>query len=287
MSLRRILSSVALVVTPALAHAHSLLDGALAQRLPAMLTALLLIAAWLAYRAGRRALAPRAGRAGLFHGVVMLALFALLGPLDGWAKTGAALHMAQHMLLMVVIAPLWVLAGPLPQWRAARGQRARRVWVWPLQAARRPLTMTAVHGAMIWFWHAPRPYRLAVADPWWHAVEHACFLVSAGLFWWAVLRADAPNRGRAMLALLITLMHTGLLGALLTFANTPVYRDATGLTDQQLAGLIMWVPGGLVYLVAAGYCGHVWMRQLGRRSGGWPGAEPFTVQDENPVRLRD
>jgi cytochrome c oxidase assembly factor CtaG len=67
---------------------------------------------------------------------------------------------------------------------------------------------------------------------------------------------------------LITLMHTGLLGALLTFANAPLYGDATGLGDQQLAGLIMWVPGGLVYLVAAAYAGHVWMRQLWHRSAG-------------------
>jgi putative membrane protein len=266
MSVTRVLLVAALAGTPTLAHAHSLLDGALAQRLPALLTALLLVAAWLAYLVGCRRIAPRAGRAGLFHAAVALALFAVLGPLDDWAKTGAAMHMVQHMLLMAVIAPLWVLARPLPQWRAALGDRARWLWLWPLNATHWPLTLAAVHGATIWFWHAPRPYMLAVDHPGWHAFEHACFLLSAGLFWWAVLYARPINRGRALLALLITLMHTGLLGALLTFSRSPLYGDATDLGDQQLAGLIMWVPGGLIYIVAAAYCGHVWMQHLLRRS---------------------
>jgi putative membrane protein len=268
MSLIHLLLCTALMGAAAPALAHSLIDGVLAQRLPALLTGLLLIAAWLVYLTGCLRIAPRVGRAWLFHGAAALAALALLGPLDDWAKTGAALHMAQHMLLMGVIAPLWVLARPLPQWRAALGERMRWLWLWPLNAAQRPLTMMAVHGAMIWFWHAPRPYMLAVDNPWWHAFEHACFLLSAGLFWWAVLRVSAANRGRAMLALLITLMHTGLLGALLTFAKAPLYGDASDLGDQQLAGLIMWVPGGLVYLLAAAYCGHIWMRQLWRRSAG-------------------
>jgi putative membrane protein len=172
----------------------------------------------------------------------------------------------QHMLLIAVIAPLWVFARPLPQWRAALGERARWLWLWPLNAARLPLTMAMVHGVVIWVWHAPRLYMVAVENPWWHVVEHACFLFSAGLFWWAVLTPSAPNRGRAMLALLLTLMHTGLLGALLTFARTPLYREAIDLHDQQLAGLIMWVPGGAIYLVAAAWCAHLWMRQLERRS---------------------
>lgn len=260
----RMLASAFLAGMPTLAHAHSLVDGTLTQRLPALLTTLLLLAAWLAYVVGSRRVPAR--RAGLFHLTAMLALLVLVGPFDKWAATSAALHMVQHMLLMVVIAPLWVLARPLPQWRASVGGRARWLWIGALRAASMPLTMALIHGAMIWFWHAPRPYMLALDNPWWHALEHACFLFSAGLFWWAVLHPGAPARGRAMLALLFTLMHTGLLGALLTFATTPLYRDATDLSDQQLAGLIMWVPGGMIYLIAAGWCGHLWMRHLWRRA---------------------
>jgi len=260
----RILACTLVAGMPTLAHAHSLVDASLAQQLPALLTALVLIAMWIAYVTGCRRVPAR--RAWLFHVAATLALLALVGPFDAWAGTSAAWHMVQHMLLMVVIAPLWVLARPLPQWRASVGRRARWLWIGALQAARMPLTMALIHGAMIWFWHAPRPYMLALDNPWWHALEHACFLVSAGLFWWAVLHPGAPARGRAMLALLFTLMHTGLLGALLTFAKTPLYRDATDLYDQQLAGLIMWVPGGLIYLIAAVWCGHLWMRHLWRRA---------------------
>lgn len=248
------------------AHAHGLLDGDIVDRIPALLTALLLSGAWAAYVVGDRRVPAADPQRWLFHFTAAVTLLTLLGPFDTWAKTSSAMHMAQHMILMVVIAPLAVLSLPLPQWRAALGERASFLWVWPLRATRLTVTMALVHGVAIWFWHAPRPYMLAVENPWWHAVAHACFLLTAGLFWWAALRAGPSNRGRAMIALLFTLMHTGLLGALLTFANMPLYREASDLQDQQLAGLIMWVPGGLAYLAAAAWCGNRWFRQLVRRS---------------------
>lgn len=222
-------------------------------------TALLLGAAWLAYVVGSRRATPAAGRAGRFHLATALALLAAFGPLDAWAARSAALHMVQHMLLVVAIAPLWVLARPLPQWRAALG--GRRLWAWPARTSRRPLAMALLHGAALWFWHAPRPYALALQDPVWHAIEHAFLLVTAALFWSAVLHAGSSSRGQAMLALLLTVIHTGLLGALLTFARLPLYGDARDLADQQLAGLIMWVPAGFAYVFAAAHCGRRWMRR--------------------------
>lgn len=248
------------------AHAHALIGDDLDETLPALLTAVLLAVAWLAYVVGQRKLPAALHARLLFHATAVLTLIALLGPIDDWAKDSSAMHMVQHMLLMVVIAPLAVLSRPLPQWRAAVGQRGARMLAWPLRATRLIMTVTLMHGVAIWFWHAPKPYMLAVENPWWHAFEHLCFLLSAGLFWWATLRAPPALRGRAMLALLFTLMHTGLLGALLTFSNVALYREANDLQDQQLAGLIMWVPGGLAYLAAAIWCGNRWFRQLVRRS---------------------
>jgi putative membrane protein len=105
---------------------------------------------------------------------------------------------------------------------------------------------------------------LAVNNPWWHALEHACFLLSAGLFWWAVLRASRTRMPWALLALLLTLMHTGFLGAILTFAQSPIYGEARSLEDQQLAGLIMWVLGGIPYLLASAWLGWRWYMQLMR-----------------------
>lgn len=265
MYLKSVLCALTALASP-FAHAHSLVGADAGDRLPALLTGVLLLTVWAAYVLGSRRVAPRLANAWLFHGTALLALLTLLGPFDTWAETGSAMHMVQHMLMMIVIAPLWVLSRPLPQLRAALGTRFRGWYVWPLKAASRPGAMAAAHGAVIWFWHAPRPYMLAVEHPWWHAVEHACFLITAGLFWWSVLRAGPANRGRAMLALLVTLMHTGLLGALLTFSRTPVYYEANDLADQQLAGLIMWVPGGTAYIAASAWCAHRWLRQALRRS---------------------
>lgn len=255
----------ALLVTPA-AFAHGAFDtpGAL---WPGLLATLLLTGAWMLYGAGSLRRPPRTGHAMLFHGTALLAALTLFGPMDAWAEESLAAHMTQHMLLIVVIAPLWVLARPWPQWYASIGRR-RLAGVGVLtELLRRPLLAATLHGAALWIWHAPRPYMVAVGNPWWHIAEHLCFLLSAGVFWWAVLRAAPGREPRALLALLFTLMHTGLLGALLTFAREPLYRDSYALADQQLAGLIMWVPCGLAYLLAAAWLGARWMRRLSRRTG--------------------
>ena len=93
-----------------------------------------------------------------------------------------------------------------------------------------------------------------------HAAQHACFLGSALLFWWVLLRARLHSRGAAVGYLFGAMVATGTLGALLTFATTlwyPTYARTTlawGLTaldDQRLGGMIMWMPGGVSYLLAA------------------------------------
>jgi len=185
--------------------------------------------------------------------------------MDDWAKTSTAMHMVQHMLLMVVIAPLWVLSRPLPQITGTLGRQGRWLWQPTLQLTRYPLITAYLHAADIWIWHLPWFYMLAVENPWWHLVEHLCFLLTAGLFWWAVLRASAPRQPFALLAVLFTLMHTGFLGAVLTFADSVLYDEARGIADQQLAELIMWVVGALPYLGAAGWVGYRWMRHLQKR----------------------
>ena len=68
---------------------------------------------------------------------------------------------------------------------------------------------------MIWIWHTPKLYVLALDNLWWHAFEHACFLFTGWLFWWSALRANPKQVPQALMAVLLTLMHTGLLGALL------------------------------------------------------------------------
>jgi len=254
-------------VAPALAIAHGGLpaggaSGGLEQA-PVWLTQYLFAIAWLAYTGGAMRLRPRFGPRLAFHAAMLTAGLALFGPLDTLAEGGTAWHMGQHMLLVVVVAPLAVLARPLPQWRALLGPPVDALWRLLHRLSRHPLRCALLHAAAIWFWHAPGPYVAAVQIPAWHVLEHACFLFSGWLFWWAVLRPSRAGVLPAALALLFTVMHTGLLGALLSFASDPLYGTGpTALADQQLAGLVMWVPGGLAYLAAAAWAAWRWLGTL-------------------------
>ncbi|WP_417702544.1 cytochrome c oxidase assembly protein [Pseudomonas sp.] len=257
----------ALLLLPGTAGAHGLLDGHLHlnERVPLLLSALLLGAAWLLYILGCRKVRPHGREAWWMHLAMVLTLLSVFGPIDDWAQTSTSLHMVQHMLFMIVIAPLWALARPLPQWRAQLGGWMAPVSNAILRSGRYPVALAMLHGAMIWVWHTPSLYLLALDNSWWHAIEHACFLFSAWLFWWSCLRANPRQVPLALMAILLTLMHTGLLGALLTFANSTFYGDSRDLADQQLAGLLMWVPGSLVYLAAAGWISWRWLTRIWRR----------------------
>lgn len=227
-------------------------QGAGIDQAPVWLTQALFVLAWFAYAIGAARQRPRVGPRLALHSAMFMTGLALFGPLDELAERSVAWHMAQHMLLIVVVAPLLVLARPLPQWRAVLGDRADTFWRFMHRLSRRPMRCALLHAAAIWFWHAPGPYIAAVESPLWHVLEHASFLFSGWLFWWSVLRPGRTGALPAGGALLFTVMHTGLLGALLSFSKVPLYSPAlSALADQQLAGLLMWVPGGLVYLLAA------------------------------------
>jgi putative membrane protein len=192
---------------------------------------------------------------------------ALVSPLDALGNLLFSAHMVQHETLMVLAAPLLVLGRPLavwtwglpPGWRRGAGRVVR--WT-PLAAAWNLLTHApvawAVHGVVLWAWHIPALFEAALASNAIHTLQHTSFFVSALLFWWAPLgAASRASRGASMFYLFTTMVHTGALGALLTFAPTlwyPSYGASTAalglnpLEDQQLGGLVMWVPAGLAYL---------------------------------------
>lgn len=254
--------SIAAGLAPALANAHSVptTGGSLAEVAPLWLAQGVFAVSWLAYVAGALRQRPPVPRQLAFHTAMLVAGLALFGPLDDWAQTSTALHMVQHMLLLVVVAPLAVLARPLPQWRVVAGTLLDGCWRAVLRLARRPMTCALLQAAAIWLWHAPVFYMAAVEHTGWHVLEHACFLLSGWLFWWSVLRPGRSGALQAALALLFTVMHTGLLGALLTFARAPLYGgESRELWDQQLAGLVMWIPAGMVYLLATGWAGYRWI----------------------------
>ncbi|MCL7945529.1 cytochrome c oxidase assembly protein [Marinobacter sp. ATCH36] len=247
---------------------HSPISSGGAEQFTALLGMVMFGMVWLTYLLGARRVTPHGLQALGFHSTMVIGFVALWGPLDHWAESSAAAHMVQHMMFMVVIAPLWVLSRPLPQLASGSGRVLAPVWQPMLKLVQHPVYMAYLHGVMVWLWHIPRFYILALENPWWHLVEHGCFLITAGLFWWAVLKSTQRTVGWALFALLFTLMHTGFLGAMLTFAQSPLYGAGRSLQDQQLAGLIMWVLGAIPYLLAAGLVGWRGYWQMQRRWGG-------------------
>jgi putative membrane protein len=196
---------------------------------------------------------------------------ALVSPLDALGSKLFSAHMVQHEVLMLVCAPLMVLARPLAAWTWAFSRERRRHigravqarWWSPVWAVLTdPLAAWSLHALALWLWHVPAFFEAALHDEAVHALQHASFLGTALVFWWAVLGRDARvlrGSGAALAYLFTTMMHTSALGALLTLAPTPWYPDyaATAMQfgldpveDQQLGGLVMWVPGAAAYLWA-------------------------------------
>jgi putative membrane protein len=203
----------------------------------------------------------------------LLICAALLSPLHAAGSALLSAHMIQHELLMVGATPLIALSRPIgpllngmpSSARRRAGSVARRLQLDPLAAA-------ALHGLAIWIWHVPRLYDATQTSDVVHALQHVSFIATALLLWQAVLKRSQLGRGVA--ALFVTLLHTTILGALLTFsdrlwynsyANTTAAWGFTGVEDQQLAGLIMWMPGGIAYVIAGLHLIHTWLKQQDSR----------------------
>jgi cytochrome c oxidase assembly factor CtaG len=172
-------------------------------------------------------------------------VIALLSPLEPRAAGSFSLHMIQHELLMIAAPPLLILGRPYAALAATLPPAGLRLAAAPLRVP--PLAALLLHAAALWIWHVPRLFDAALESEAVHAAQHASFFFSALLFWWAVLRR--VRAGIALLYILVTMIHAGALAALLTFAPAPLYA-LTALGEQQLGGLIMWVPAGYAMLAA-------------------------------------
>lgn len=229
---------------------------------------------------GRHRVSSR--RDACFAAGVLVVAAAVLTPLDAMSSALASAHMVQHLLLVLVAAPLLALSAPgttlmrgAPRGVRRSVGRARvrlRLTRRTTQLLRNPVLAWLLHLAALWFWHASVPYQAALDNEVVHDLEHATFLLTALLLWAVVVEAGRTgytSPGLAVLLVFGTAMHNVFLSALLTFARTPWYpgyADSTepwGLTqlaDQQLAGAIMWVPGGLVYFGTAMTLLVLWLR---------------------------
>jgi cytochrome c oxidase assembly factor CtaG len=216
----------------------------------------------------------------------------------GWTSLAAALfsplyrlgeglfvaHMIEHEILMIVAAPLVAMARPfgamfwaLPERSRAtlgtltRSIRSSSVW----RVAGNAWFATALQALTLWVWHVPALYSAVLVSPAVHRLQHMSFFVSALLFWWTLIdpRARPSGYGTAVLCLFVTTLQSGFLGVLLTLSRRPWYArqgefavqyGLSPIEDQQLAGLVMWVPAGLAYTAAALVFAGMWIGSSSR-----------------------
>lgn len=212
-------------------------------------------------------------------------VIALLSPLHPLGEILFSAHMAQHEVLILVASPLLVLGRPFIAflWALAPAQRdgvasiVQRRWfrsVWGFISA--PFVVVVLHAIALWAWHIPALYEATLRSESIHALQHTSFLVTALLFWWAMVhgRYGRMGYGVAVLYVFATAMHSGILGALILFAPKlwyPIYASKTAawgfspLEDQQLAGLIMWIPAGIIFVVLALAIFAAWLGEAERR----------------------
>lgn len=238
-----------------------------------VLTALVYLRGWVLMRQAGVPFVPLWRAVSFLLGLLSL-WFALASPLDTFSGFVLTAHMLQHMILMMLAPPLILLgapviplvrglpafaarefAGPFLNWRVAN-----RVG----DALTHPIVALLLMGTVMFAWHTPRLYELALASSSWHQVEHACFFLASLVFWWPVIQ-PWPGRTRwprwiVVPYLLVADLENTALSAILVFSDRLLYPSYgavprlfgfSALHDQAAAGAIMWVMGSLAFVVPA------------------------------------
>ena len=195
---------------------------------------------------------------------------ALLPPVDSLSSQLFSAHMVQHELMILLAAPLLIFSQPAALLIGGMPNLLRKTFIWILRRKKTvmlkrflilPLVAWLIHAVALWAWHVPGLFQASLRSDLVHTLQHVSFFASALLFWWAC-SANRYREASVAVYLFTTAAHASLLGALLTFSNIvwyPLYLDTapawglTALQDQQLGGLIMWIPGGLVFLTLSLY----------------------------------
>jgi putative membrane protein len=247
---------------------------------------LLLLLVWYVAGANRRTTSSRLMPRHLAFaaGWTFLTL-ALVSPLHRLGDVLFSAHMLQHEILLLIAAPLFAAAQPgvtllyaFP--RILRGRLGGRVAtfeklpVFSLLLA--PLGAFLFHAAALWLWHLPYLYQATLDSDLVHAAQHLSFFLSGVVFWSALYGAGRSTMtyGGGVLYVFGTAAHCSALGALLTFSTVlwyPVYAGRTvlwhltPLQDQQLGGLLMWVPSGVVFIVIGVWMFARWLNESEQR----------------------
>ncbi len=210
---------------------------------------------------------------------------ALVSPVAWLSEILFSVHMTQHTLLLLVAAPLLAFGQTMLAWlwafdertreRVGAGLRGRRSLAW-WHGVTSPLCVFLLQAAALWLWHIPSWYESALRNDGIHAVEHLTLVLTGALFWWAMIRGryGRSGYGLAVLYVFLTSVHSGVLGALLTLAPEPWYQsyvqqghgwgiDALG--DQQVAGLLMWIPASVIFIILGLALLAAWLGESERR----------------------
>lgn len=229
-----------------------------------------------------------AGRYASFALGIVTIFVVLISPLASLDDQLFSMHMIQHLLLMLVAPPLLVWGRPVMAWLWAFPLRWRRAighaWIGTpglrssIRLFMHPAVVLAVNSIALWFWHAPGPYRWALAGEGLHTAEHLSFFIPSLAFWSLVLEPYGRRRlgyGVTILFVAAMGMQMGLLGALLTFATRTFYATygvgntiwgMTPLADQQLGGVLMWVPASVIDLAVMAVLFVAWLNAAEQRA---------------------
>jgi putative membrane protein len=227
------------------------------------------------HRRGAGAVVPR-WRAAAFGGGLLTMLAAQQGPIHEASEHSLAGHMTQHMILMLLGGPLLAAGGAGLPLTVAAPRRMRRAGArlritatarWLRRPINTALVAAGLHTAVLWFWHLPSPYAWVQANTVVHGFEHVSLVGVSWLLWSMVLGPGATRLSPPVgfLLLFATGMPAAALGAVLTLAPNVLYPGYT-LPDQQLAGLIMWVPMDVAMVVVAVTLFLKWITSLERRT---------------------
>jgi putative copper resistance protein D len=225
---------------------------------------------------------PRARSIAFAGGLIALA-FALLSGIERYDTALFSVHMVQHVLIILVAAPLIALAAPITLLLRVSRPEARRRWILPvlhsraLRALTHPVVAWALFAGFMWAAHFSALFDLALENPWVHDVEHLLFLSVGLLFWWPAVALDPaprrmPHAARGMYVFLQMPQNT-FLAVVILYAAAPLYPHyatlqrawgPSALVDQQIAGGIMWLAGDLLFIAAIAAIVLGWMRHEDR-----------------------
>jgi putative membrane protein len=209
---------------------------------------------------------------------------ALASPIEAYEGVLFSVHMVQHLLLMLVAAPLLLGGGPITLTLRVSTPSVRRRLLWVLhspvvKAISFPVVTWVLFAAVNWGWHFSTLYDEALENTALHYVQHATFLAAALLFWWPITGVD-PSPWRMpypvrLFYLFLALPQNSFLGVALLSAGTVLYPHYVTngrswgpgpLEDQQLGGILMWVAGDICFLVAMVVVIWAWMRAEERKT---------------------